>query len=95
MIYLANTKVIIQDEPGRTVIATMSDADVAGVSIPTMAKAMAIAPALLCFIDELPDPVEFEVYMLSGKAMRAIDEIRSAFTAEERVELTHYRYMLK
>jgi hypothetical protein len=97
MMYLPNAKIIIQDDGPRTVIATLGKLPPDGINPDTLAKAMAMAPALLCLLDRLayvkPEP-NGECHF-TAEDMEPVRVAVSTFTEAETVDLTHYVHMVR
>lgn len=95
--YLPDERVIIQDDPDRPIIASLTMASLEGITVLVLAKAMAEAPALVCLLDYIMDiePDDYGDRTLSTEGMQPIREALSAFTLSDLVALTHFTHIMK
>ena len=97
MLFLPNTKVIIQDDGPRTVMATLGALPVKAVNLNALAKAMAVAPAMLCLLDNFAyvQADDEGNRTFSAEEMKPVHDILAAFSEVDVVNLTHYVHMIK
>lgn len=97
MKYQPEAFAIVQDDPQETHIATVTMTTVEGISIHVLAHAMAMAPRLVCLLDDIMDiePDDDGDRTLSTEGMQAIRDALSAFTMTDFVALTHFVHIVK
>ena len=97
MIYLPEIEGIIQDNPSRDRVATMTADALASISIHVLGKAMAMAPQLVAVLDRLMDiePDEYGDRIISREGMEPIQKVFSAFTMDDLIALIHYVHIVK
>jgi hypothetical protein len=97
MKYLPSLLVIVQDDPQATPIATVTTATLDGISIDVLARAMAMAPVLVCLLDYIMDmePDDYGDRTLSTEGMQPIRDALAVFTVADFIALTHYVHIIK
>ncbi|CAL4869364.1 hypothetical protein MMA231_03656 (plasmid) [Asticcacaulis sp. MM231] len=97
MTYLPSLMAIVQDDSQATPVATVTINTLDGISIHVLARAMAMAPSLVCLLDGIMDiePDEDGDRTLSTEGMQPIRDALSAFTVADFVPLSHYVHIIK